>query len=739
MRINGVQEEMEIDNRWIVPYNPTLSRMFECHINVELCISRIGGIKYLFKYITKGRDRVTIEFRNESGTRIVYDEIKNFQEARYVSASEAAWRLLGYTYVEREPLVVRLEVHLEGQHTVFYHEGNEVAAANRDKAGTKLTEWFEANKKYPSAKRLLYCDYGKYFTWHRKSKTWKPRQQFKVRNNNRNRAERQEESNEELNAERQNDIMNDQPEIGIPGNEREQAGNNNQGAQFLGNDQVDEEDGSQLPRQGQNRRRNSADVYDFSEEHADKETFVVSRIYTVSPREGERYYLRMLLHHVRGATSFKDIRTVDGEECPSYREACRLRGLLIDDQEWKKALDEGFRSSFVPLTELFATILIHCSPSDPANIFEEKTPILIEDFRKRKGRQNARLLATNRNAESYVLLELEKYLKDMNGKPLDEYALPLPDRTLPPLHRNQNEATEAEEVAQSWEELQQALPTLNEGQKAVFDQVVGAVEDGLSSETVEPREAPQDRFAPENFDDDEQDFSRPRCFLLNAAGGTGKTYLIKAIQNCMKVRRRKHFAVATSAVAAKLLKKGTTAHSAFKIPVPCGPGDTCYISVDSELADLIREAAIIIWDEIVMCHRHCIECVDRTLRDITEVEMPFGGKIVLFAGDFRQILPVVRGGSRAQIVNACMKSSPLYRNIKLVELTENMRLEALRQDPQASREALEFPNFLLKVGDGKVEMDAHGNIQLPPYIRKICETANLCEHIYAEIEQKYND
>ena len=78
-----------------------------------------------------------------------------------MSASEAAWRLLGYTYVEKHPMVVRLEVHLENQHTIFYHEGNEVAAANREKAVTKLTEWFEANKKYPSAKRLLYCDYGK--------------------------------------------------------------------------------------------------------------------------------------------------------------------------------------------------------------------------------------------------------------------------------------------------------------------------------------------------------------------------------------------------------------------------------------------------------------------------------------------------------------------------------------------------------------------------------------------------
>ena len=82
-----------------------------------------------------------------------------------------------------------------------------------------------------------------------------------------------------------------------------------------------------------------------------------------------------------------------------------------------------------------------------------------------------------------------------------------------------------------------------------------------------------------------------------------------------------------------------------------------------------------------MRHRHCIECADRTLRDISKVELPFGGKIVLFSGDFRQILPVVRGGSRAQIVHACMKSSPLYHNIKSLELTQNMRLEALRQDP----------------------------------------------------------
>ena len=64
-------------------------------------------------------------------------------------------------------------------------------------------------------------------------------------------------------------------------------------------------------------------------------------------------------------------------------------------------------------------------------------------------------------------------------------------------------------------------------------------------------------------------------------------------------------------------------------------------------------------------------------------------------------------------MNAYVKSSPLYRNTKSLELTQNMTLEALRQDPQALRESLEFPSFLFKVRDGKVGTDEQENIQLP--------------------------
>lgn len=70
---------LELDNRWVVPYNPYLLMKFDCHINIEVCAT-IQSIKYMYKYIYKGHDRVSLTL---SGSHDVYevDEIKNFQNA----------------------------------------------------------------------------------------------------------------------------------------------------------------------------------------------------------------------------------------------------------------------------------------------------------------------------------------------------------------------------------------------------------------------------------------------------------------------------------------------------------------------------------------------------------------------------------------------------------------------------------------------------------------------------------
>ena len=52
---------------------------------------------------------------------------------------------------------------------------------------------------------------------------------------------------------------------------------------------------------------------------------------STNPAEGERYYLRVLLNHVAGATSFECLRTMDGKILPTFREATERRGLIEED------------------------------------------------------------------------------------------------------------------------------------------------------------------------------------------------------------------------------------------------------------------------------------------------------------------------------------------------------------------------------------------------------------------------
>lgn len=77
---------VHLDNRWIVPYNPLLSTLFDCHINVELVQSGTTCIKYLCKYCYKGHDAVTAKVveTNANGEVVAdtVDEISQYLDAR---------------------------------------------------------------------------------------------------------------------------------------------------------------------------------------------------------------------------------------------------------------------------------------------------------------------------------------------------------------------------------------------------------------------------------------------------------------------------------------------------------------------------------------------------------------------------------------------------------------------------------------------------------------------------------
>ncbi|XP_019255086.1 PREDICTED: uncharacterized protein LOC109233667 [Nicotiana attenuata] len=68
------------DNLWVVPYNPFLLEKFNCHINIEIC-SDIKAVKYIYKYICKGHDKIAFHI-HDNDANVEVDEIKEYQSAR---------------------------------------------------------------------------------------------------------------------------------------------------------------------------------------------------------------------------------------------------------------------------------------------------------------------------------------------------------------------------------------------------------------------------------------------------------------------------------------------------------------------------------------------------------------------------------------------------------------------------------------------------------------------------------
>ena len=103
-----------------------------------------------------------------------------------------------------------------------------------------------------------------------------------------------------------------------------------------------------------------------------KRGFVIGRMRYVHPNSGQCFYLCTLLCYAKGATSFEDLRTVNGVLYPTFHAACLAHGLLEDDNKWRICLQEAAQmASGCQLRDLFVTILCDCSPSDPLALWLE--------------------------------------------------------------------------------------------------------------------------------------------------------------------------------------------------------------------------------------------------------------------------------------------------------------------------------------------------------------------------------
>ncbi|KAI5447791.1 hypothetical protein KIW84_015297 [Lathyrus oleraceus] len=151
---------------------------------------------------------------------------------------------------------------------------------------------------------------------------------------------------------------------------------------------------------------------------------VIRRIYTVSPSEGDKFYLRLLLSHVTGPTSWEYLLTNNGMTFSTFKKSVEDRGFLETDYSIRDCLVEAtsLRMSYV-LRRLFVTILIFCEPNDVRGLWNEFFTHMVEDYQ-----------TTNNVLESdltNMLLKDLNELLNMHSKKIEDYDLPyLPSNTI---------------------------------------------------------------------------------------------------------------------------------------------------------------------------------------------------------------------------------------------------------------------------------------------------------------------
>ena len=389
----------------------------------------------------------------------------------------------------------------------------------------------------------------------------------------------------------------------------------------------------------------------------------IGRIHAVPRSSDDVYYLRMLLHHVKGSTCHVDVKTIGSTVHDTYKAAASALGLLTDDKEIEYAMQETWDFGSAPkLRGLFTILLNYGEISKPKEIYDKFIDNMLADIEY----ENPDI--TNRNdLINKCLIIFDDLLQDM-GSSMAQF----PDLPQPDLSQNiiisETRAFRRERYSENeqLDKFNNLMPSLqnNVDQFTIFQQIKEAI-----------------------------DTSQAKQFVLNAPGGCGKTFVFDCVSNYVRSQGQIAICCASTGIAAWNLEGGRTAHSTFKIPINADKDSTSNIRAQTSEAAVIKESKIIIWDEIFNVHQDNIAVVERLLRDIMGNKLPWGEKIVLFGGDPRQTPPVVTKGKRGETVAASFKSSTLYNNIVELTLTKNMRVKD---------SDIPFCDWLLQIGNGTI-------------------------------------
>ena len=204
-------------------------------------------------------------------------------------------------------------------------------------------------------------------------------------------------------------------------------------------------------------------------------------MYTVSVRDEERFYLRLLLLHVHGVQSFEELRTFKGNLYPTFKAAATVRGLLESDEEWDRCLrDAAIYQMPKELRNTFAVICVFCPLQNPLELWLKYAADMTLDY----ARVDHIEIATNK-----ALHDIESVLKQ-HGSSCSKIGLQVPVGTTIVMQEFDRMIEEQRGEVQ--------LAMLNDRQLNAFNEIISAIDNDLN----------------EN-----------RCFYLDGPGGSGKTFL----------------------------------------------------------------------------------------------------------------------------------------------------------------------------------------------------------------------
>ncbi|KAK4385933.1 hypothetical protein Sango_2717300 [Sesamum angolense] len=277
---------------------------------------------------------------------------------------------------------------------------------------------------------------------------------------------------------------------------------------------------------------------------------------------------------------------------PTFKQAAEKRGFLEEDDSIRQCLIEA-RAVRMPsaLRRLFATILLYCQPTGVRRLWEENYPYMIEDYPSSSSTNNVLILNRLLHEINSTLLQHKRSLK--------EFDLPQITEDYQDLRSISSLIEDELSIPIPLDDLN-AVSKLNPDQLQAFNTIKHAI------------------MRKQN-----------QTFFVDGPGGTGKTYLYRALLATFRNVGFIMVATATSGIAAIQLPGGRTAYSKLKIPIKLDSSSICNFSKQSEVCQLLDRAATIIWDEAPMADKKAIETVDRTLREMFGVDLPFGGKIMI--------------------------------------------------------------------------------------------------------------